>query len=104
MATTTFSGETSVPQVAKQIIVSDQDRHVIAFGCDALGANASATQGDGVQDPLLIRFSSQENPVQWFPTATNSAGDLRLGGGSTFVQAVETKQLILELIQLESKL
>ena len=94
-ATSTFSGETSVPQVAKQIIVSDQDRHVIAFGCDSFGANSSATQGDGVQDPLLIRFSSQENPVQWFPTATNTAGDLRLGGGSTFVQAVETKQLIL---------
>jgi len=94
-ATSTFSGETSVPQVAKQIIVSDQDRHVIAFGCDGFGATSSATQGDGVQDPLLIRFSSQENPVQWFPTATNTAGDLRLGGGSTFVQAVETKQLIL---------
>jgi len=30
---------------------------------------------------LLIRFNSQENPVQWFPTATNTAGDLRLGGG-----------------------
>jgi hypothetical protein len=30
-----------------------------------------------------------------FPTATNTAGDLRLGGGSTFVQAVETKQQIL---------
>jgi hypothetical protein len=94
-ATSTFSGEASVPQVAKQIIVSDQDRHVIAFGCDGIGANSSATQGDGVQDPLLIRFSSQENPVDWFPTATNTAGDLRLGGGSTFVQAVETKQLIL---------
>jgi len=94
-ATGTFSGETSVPQVAKQIIVSDQDRHVIAFGCDGFGANSSATQGDGVQDPLLIRFSSQENPVDWFPTATNTAGDLRLGGGSTFVQAVETKQQIL---------
>ena len=94
-ATSTFSGETSVPQVAKQIIVSDQDRHVIAFGCDGFGANSSATQGDGVQDPLLIRFSSQENPVEWFPTATNTAGDLRLGGGSTFVQAVETKQQIL---------
>jgi len=94
-ATSTFSGETSVPTIAKQILVSDQDRHVIAFGCDGLGANASATQGDGVQDPLLIRFSSQENPVNWFPTATNTAGDLRLGGGSTFVQAVETKQQIL---------
>jgi hypothetical protein len=94
-ATSTFSGETSVPQVAKQILVSDQDRHVIAFGCDGLGANATATQGNGVQDPLLIRFSSQENPVDFFPTATNTAGDLRLGGGSTFVQAVETKQQIL---------
>ena len=94
-ATSTFSGETSVPQVAKQVLVSDQDRHVIAFGCDGFGASRTATQGDGVQDPLLIRFSSQENPVDWFPTATNTAGDLRLGGGSTFVQAVETKQQIL---------
>ena len=94
-ATSTYSGETSVPQVAKQILVSDQDRHVIAFGCDGLGANSSAPQGNGVQDPLLIRFSSQENPVDFFPTATNTAGDLRLGGGSTFVQAVETKQQIL---------
>jgi hypothetical protein len=52
-------------------------------------------QGNGVQDPLLIRFSSQENPVDWFPTTTNTAGDLRLGGGSTFMQAVETKEEIL---------
>jgi hypothetical protein len=94
-ATSTYSGETSVPTIAKQILVSDQDRHVIVFGCDGLGANSSATQGNGIQDPLLIRFSSQENPVDFFPTATNTAGDLRLGGGSTFVQAVETKQQIL---------
>jgi len=94
-ATSTYSGETSVPTVAKQVLVSDQDRHVIVFGCDGLGANSSATQGNGIQDPLLIRFSSQENPVDFFPTATNTAGDLRLGGGSTFVQAVETKQQIL---------
>ncbi len=85
-ATSTYSGETSVPTIAKQVLVSDQDRHVIVFGCDGLGANSSATQGNGVQDPLLIRFSSQENPVDFFPTAT---------GGSTFVQAVETKQQIL---------
>ena len=94
-ATGTYSGETSVPTIAKQVLVSDQDRHVIVFGCDGLGANSSAPQGNGVQDPLLIRFSSQENPVDFFPTATNTAGDLRLGGGSTFVQAVETKQQIL---------
>ena len=92
----TISGtKTSVPQVAKQILVSDQDRHVIAFGCDGFGATSTTEKGSGVQDPLLIRFSSQENPIDWFPTATNTAGDLRLGGGSTFVQAVETKQQIL---------
>ena len=94
-ATSTFSGETSVPTIAKQVLVSDQDRHVIVFGCDGLGATPTATQGDGVQDPLLVRFSSQENPVDFFPTTTNTAGDLRLGGGSTFVQAVETKEQIL---------
>lgn len=86
---------TSVPQRAKQILVSDRDRHVLAFGCDGVNASPSGTQGDGVQDPLLIRFSSQEDPLDWYPTATNTAGTLRLGSGSTFVQAVETKREIL---------
>lgn len=92
----TLSGTpTSVPTIAKQVLVSDNDRHVIAFGCDGVGANSSATQGDGVQDPLLIRFSSQENPLDWWPTATNTAGDLRLGSGSEFVTAKETKREVL---------
>lgn len=91
----TLSGATSVPQIAKQILVSDADRHVIAFGCDGLGATSSATQGNGTQDPLLIRFSSQENAVDWWPSDTNTAGDLIIGSGSQFVQAVETKREIL---------
>jgi hypothetical protein len=92
----TLSGvKTSVPTICKQIMVSDRDRHVLAFGCDGVGASSSATQGDGVQDPLLIRFSDQENAIDWWPTATNSAGDLRLGSGSTFVKAIETKREIL---------
>lgn len=85
----------SIPTKAKQVLVSDRDRHVIAFGSDGLNSSSSATDGDGIQDPLLIRFSDQENPTEWFPTATNTAGDLRLGAGSTFVQAVETKREIL---------
>ena len=92
----TVSGTpTSVPTLAKQVLVSDNDRHVIAFGCDDLGASGAATQGNGVQDPLLIRFSSQEDPLDWWPTATNTAGDLRLGSGSTFITAKETKREIL---------
>lgn len=92
----TISGtKTSIPTLCKQVLVSDRDRHVIAFGADGLGASASATDGNGVQDPLLIRFSDQENATDWYPTATNTAGDLRLGSGSTFMQAVETKREIL---------
>jgi hypothetical protein len=92
----TVSGtKTSIPTIAKQIMVSDIDRHVIAFGCDAINSSNTANDGNGVQDPLLIRFSNQEDPLVWYPEETNSAGDLRIGSGSKFVQAVETKREIL---------
>lgn len=75
------------PIVATQVMVSDRDRHVIAFGANDLGGSA--------QDPMLIRFSDQENPLVWTPTATNTAGDIRLGSGSTIIRAVETRREIL---------
>lgn len=86
---------TSVPQKVAQVLLSDRDRHVIAFGCDGLGANSTAAKGSGPQDPMLIRFSSQESPIEWYPTATNTAGDLRIDSGSRIVQAVETRQQVL---------
>jgi hypothetical protein len=49
----------------------------------------------GTQDPLLIRFSSQESPTTWDATATNTAGDLRIGSGSEIITAIETRQQIL---------
>jgi len=85
---TSLAGGTSVPTVAKQILVSDRDRHVLAFGCDTEGS-------PGVQDPLAIRFSSQESLTDWQTTATNTAGELRLGSGSEIVTALETRQQIL---------
>jgi|TARA_R100001460_G_scaffold274_7_gene1326 hypothetical protein len=92
----TLSGtKTSIPTIAKQIMVSDIDRHVIAFGCDAINSSNTANDGNGTQDPLLIRFSDQEDPLVWYPAATNTAGDIRIGSGSKFVQAVETKREIL---------
>ena len=94
----TLSGtKLSIPTKSKQVMISDRDRHVIAFGADDLIVESTPTQenGDGVQDPLLIRFSTQENPLIWYPLSTNTAGSLRLGSGSTFVQAVETKREIL---------
>ena len=79
---------TSAPSIAKQILVSDRDRHVIAFGCDS-------ETNPGIQDPLLIRFSDQENVLDWRANVENTAGDLRIGSGSKIITAIETRQQIL---------
>ena len=78
----------NVPTLVTQVMVSDTDRHIIAFGCDGLFSS-------GVQDPLLIRFADQESLTDWTPTATNTAGDLRIGSGSKFVKAIQTKREIV---------
>ena len=83
----TLGGASNVPTICKQIMVSDVDRHVLAFGADTINT--------GEQDPLLIRFSSQESATDWTPRSTNSAGDIRIGSGSEFVRAVETKREII---------
>ena len=85
---TSLVGANSAPTVAKQILVSDRDRHVIAFGCDT-------EANPGVQDPLAIRFSNQESLTDWETRSDNTAGELRLGSGSEIVTALETRQQIL---------
>jgi hypothetical protein len=84
-----LAGASNPPTIAKQVLVSDQDGHVIAFGCDS--------QFDpGVQDPMLIRFSSQLDASDWDVTSTtNTAGDLPLSSGSEIICAIETRQQIL---------
>ena len=83
-----LAGSTTAPTIAKQIMVSDRDRHIIAFGCDS-------ELNPGVQDPLLIRFSSQESLTDWATRPDNTAGELKIGSGSEIVAAVETRQQIL---------
>ena len=85
---TTIAGSTNAPTVAKKVIVSERDRHVLAFGCDSETAS-------GIQDPLLIRFASQESLTEWNALPTNTAGELRIGTGSEIVTAVQTKQQTL---------
>jgi len=87
VALSNLSGASGAPTIAAKVIVSDVDRHVIAFGCNPIGSLD--------QDPLLIRFSDQENAADWTPTATNTAGELLIGSGSRIVTAIETRQQIL---------
>jgi len=84
---TTLSGNNQ-PQAANIVLVSERDRHVIAFGCDP--------QSDpGNLDPLTIRFSDQESFTDWAATSTNTAGELRIGTGSEIIAAVQTKQQVI---------
>jgi hypothetical protein len=75
-----------VPTVVTTFTVSDTSRFVIALGCNDYG---SATI-----DPLLIRWSNQDDIYNWTPTATNQAGSIRLSHGSEIVAAVQTRQEI----------
>jgi len=76
------SGASQVPTVVRQVLVSQVDRHVIAYGANP--------KGSSTQDPLLIRWSTQESAVDWNPTATTTAGDFRLTVGSQIVGALQT--------------
>ena len=51
--------------------------------------------GDPELDPMLIRWSDQEDAVNWTPAATNQAGSLRLSHGSSIVAVAQTRQEIL---------
>ena len=84
---TALSGASDAPTVALQIMVSDTDQHVIAFGCNAIGSSTI--------DPLFVRFSTQESARDWTPTATNTAGGIRINSGSLIVGAVQSRQEIL---------
>lgn len=82
-----LAGAADVPSVAKQIMVSSQNRKLIAFGCTPYGG--------GDQDPLLIRWSDTAAPAMFTPLETNASGGFRIPLGASFVAAMETKQEIL---------
>ena len=80
----------AVPVQVMQILVSQQDKHLLAFGAVPFGSTSA-----GDFDPLLIRWADQDTPGDWTPTTTNTAGDLRVSRGSRIVRALPTRQEIL---------
>jgi hypothetical protein len=79
-----------VPSKVMQLLVSQQDKHLLAFGAVPFGSTSISDF-----DPLLIRWASQDSPGEWGPTVTNSAGFLRVSRGSRIVRALPTRQEIL---------
>ena len=69
-----------VPVKVGQLLVSQQDKHLLAFGAVPF-SSTNATDFD----PLLIRWAAQDSPGDWTPSSTTSAGSLRVSRGSKIV-------------------
>ena len=78
---------TDAPTVCNFVMVSDASRFVIGFGVNDYG---SATQ-----NPLLVRWSNQEDYTTWTPAVTNQAGSYQLSHGSAVITAQQARQEIL---------
>jgi hypothetical protein len=76
-----------VPTVVNTLIVSDTSRFILTFGVNDYG---SATL-----DPMLIRWSAQDDPFNWTPDPTNQAGFIRISHGSEIITTVQTRQEII---------
>lgn len=76
-----------IPVVQNFLTVSDTSRFILTFGANDYGSV--------VQDPMLIRWSNQDDPYNWTPDATNQAGSIRLSDGSEIVTAIQTRQEIV---------
>lgn len=85
------SGANLVPTVGLQVITSETDRHLIVLGSDPISGGVRT----GVVDPMLVSFSDQENELEFEPTATNTAGSLRLSSGSFIVGGLKSRQEVL---------
>jgi hypothetical protein len=85
-----FDG-TRVPTSTLQVIASAIQRFVICFGANPYDPVTAAT----TFDPMLVRWSDQENPYEWVPAVTNQSGEFRLSNGSYIMTAEATRQEIL---------
>jgi len=82
-----FGSATDVPIQQNYLLVSDISRFVFAFGCNDYGT--------ATVDPMLVRWSDQEDPYNWTPASTNQAGFLRLSRGSEIITATQSRQEVL---------
>jgi hypothetical protein len=80
-----------VPSATLQVLASAIQRFVICLGANPYDPMTTAT----TFDPMLVRWSDQENPYEWVPDITNQSGEFRLSSGSFIMQAKATRQEIL---------
>jgi len=85
----TLLSDADCPIFQNSLIVSDASRFLLVFGTNDYGST--------VLDPMLIRWSDQENPFVWSPAITNQAGSIRLSHGSEIITVLQSRQEIVVL-------
>jgi hypothetical protein len=75
------------PVVQNSLTVSDASRFLMVFGTNDYGQTTI--------DPMLIRWSGQNDIYNWTPDLTNQAGFTRLSHGSQIITTVQTRQEIV---------
>ena len=79
---------TGAPTASAFSLVSTPDRHLVFFGTETTIGTSTT------QDPMFVRFSSQEDINTYTPSATNTAGTQRLADGSKIVGAIRGRDAI----------
>jgi hypothetical protein len=85
-----YSG-TYVPYQTLEVSASSIQRFVISFGANPYFAGDPNTEFN----PMLVRWSDQDNPYEWVPAITNQSGEFPLSHGSSIVSYINTRQEIL---------
>lgn len=90
--TVTFSyAGRHAPTNTNFIIASDTSYFAIVFGSTPYDPNNFTP----AFNPMLVRWSGQDNPYEWVPEVTNQSGEQQLANGSFLVCGVNTRQEIL---------
>jgi hypothetical protein len=82
LATRASVAHANVPTQNNFMLITEETRCMMLFGTSADG---------GDFDPLVFRWSQQEDYSVWSAAVTNAAGQLRLNSGSYIVGAVKSK-------------
>jgi len=71
------------PSVNNYIRVSPNDRHLVSYGCNEFGT--------GEYNPMLVRWSDQENYNNWTPSISSTSGEVILTGGTKIMGAIRSR-------------
>jgi len=82
---------TTSPLSVNSVIVSPNDRHVVALGANEFSPTATVS---GTFNPMLVRWSDQDNRTNWVPSVSSTAGEVVLTDGTRIVGAVRSKNAI----------